>query len=88
MQERKNTLNEGSMNGGIQERRKIGKEGDKNREMQKKGYKKVWFQEMREMRNSGKEGYRKGRILVHEMRDHRKEKERKKGRQEKGDTRK
>ena len=65
MQERKNTLNEGSMNGGIQERRKIGKEGDKNREMQKKGYKKVWFQEMREMRNSGKEGYRKGRILVH-----------------------
>ena len=49
MQERKNTLNE----------------GDKNREMQKKGYKKVWFQEMREMRNAGKEGYRKGRILVH-----------------------
>ena len=40
------------------------------------------------MRNAGKEGYRKGRILVHEMRDHRKEKERKKGRQEKGDTRK
>ena len=36
MQERKNTLNEGSMNGGIQERRKIGKEGDKKREMQKK----------------------------------------------------
>ena len=63
MQERKNTLNEGSMKGGIQERRKIGKEGDKKREMQKKE-----IQESSVSGNEGNEKCRKGRILVHEMR--------------------